>query len=201
MTTFTYRSLHLTNVYYSSKWPLPPQTQRNLVVYFQLVCPSMWPYWTCSKRIHPPTQWFSLSFNPSGSQTNKPKEYTQWSQWMSWAFCSHQSSKVSYLLSSRLPGQKAGHQATMSLIMQGTHSKLSSLTETSFTRLEERDRNLPIPIRGGGRDSQHSFLQRNSANPTTQPIQLWWRWSLFIVMESLTSLSDISLWYVIAIES
>ena len=95
---------------------------------------------------HPSNGFHSL-FNPSGSQTNKPKEYTQW------ALCSHQSSKVSYLLSSRLPGQKAGHQFTMSLIMQGTHSKLSSPTEASFTRLEERDRNLSIPIRGGGRDS------------------------------------------------
>lgn len=36
------------------------------------VCPSRWPYWTCSKRIHPLNQWLSLS--PSIRVTNWPTQ-------------------------------------------------------------------------------------------------------------------------------
>lgn len=56
---------------------------------------------------------------------------------------------VAYLLSCRLPGQKAGHQSTMSPLLQGTYSRLSGvLLKPLSPGLSKEAKNSPIPIVG-----------------------------------------------------
>lgn len=151
------------------------------------VCPSRWPYWTCSKRIHPLNQWLLLSLSIHLSHKLTNARSTQRSQRMSY----HQSSQMAYLLSSGLPGQKSGHGSIMPPLLQETCIKLSRVLLKPLSPSLRKEANSLFPSgMAVGIHSTTAFFKEKFPSPKVQPKELWWGWSLFIV-SIFTSLSDI----------
>ena len=118
-------------------------------------------------KIHPPTQWLVFPLNPVGSHTNKPKEYTR--------IPTHELGSVLYqslkqpISSSRLPGQKAGHQCTMSPLLQGTWIRIPWVLLKPLSLGLRKESELP-PVPLGVMVRIHSTTTAFFTNPAYIPL-------------------------------